>query len=362
MEKCKAEYVGKNRNGTSRYWCMTHHAPMSDNKGSLLEHCLASSFIIPETEENSLTISPTDYPGGIALWGAALAVYETTPYNLDLGIHVHARKEVGGQKQIDKTFRYVHVKHDNAVVSFDYLASISYLTSNMLEHEMEYLVCPKCGAPHLDKDWFAANPHKRHLCTNCGRNFYSQFLSIGNPMIKAKEIFGDTQIHREIVRPNRKLEIWQRDFPFGVSLWGSNAALLWTSPKTEEYGIHVHAHAEDSLRPTIDETYDSVTIDGIPLDVEMVRLYMVQKTLPFLNERICVLRCPKCKQYHLDVGEHSYTPHREHHCKQCGTVFTTHKKVIGNPMDDFIIELHKHSNLTLKSNSITDYYPGLAGW
>lgn len=362
MLSCNAKYVGKNRNGTPRYWCITHHAPISDGKGNILEQCLSAHQRIPECADNSLTLSPSDFPGGIALWGAALAVYETTPFELDLGIHVHARKEVGGVKQIDKTFRYVHIKHDDSVVSFDYLASISYLSSNMLGHDMQYLTCPKCGSAHLDKDWFAANPHKRHLCTFCGRNFNQKTPNIGNPMIKAKEFFGDTQIHRHIVNPNRTLRIEQKDFPFGISIWGSNAALLWTSPKSEEYGIHVHAHAENSIHPTVDETFDTVIIDGIQLDVEMVRLYMVQKTLPFLKGRIKVLKCPNCDNYHMDTGEHSYTPHVVHRCQHCGQEFRTRIKSIGNPMDDIIVELHRFSNLPLKTNNITDFYPGLEGW
>lgn len=52
---------------------------------------------------------------------------------------------------------------------------------------------------------------------------------------------------------------------YGISICGSNTALLWTSPKTEEYGIHVHAYATDGREPTIDETYDKVIIDGIEL-------------------------------------------------------------------------------------------------
>ncbi len=362
MPSCNAQYVGKSRNGSPRYWCTTHHAPISDGKGNILDHCLSVHSRIPECEDNSLTISPSDYPGGIALWGAALAVYETTPFNLDLGIHVHARKEVGGVKQIDKTFRYVHIKHNDAVVSFDYLASISYLSSNMLGRDMEYLVCPKCGSAHLDKDWFAANPHKRHLCTACGRNFNQKIPNIGNPMIKAKEFFGDTQIHRAIVNSNRSLEIRQKDFPFGISVWGSNAALLWTSPKPEEYGIHIHAHAENSIHPTIDETYNKVVIDGIPLDVEMVRLYMVQMTLPYLKGRVKVLKCPQCNQYHFDTGEHSYTPHSAHHCQHCGQEFKTRIKSIGNPMEDIIRELSNFTSLPLKNNVITEFYPGLEGW
>ena len=138
--------------------------------------------------------------------------------------------------------------------------------------------------------------------------------------------------------------------------------MLWTSPKPEEYGIHIHAYAENSIHPTIDETCDNVVIDGIRLDVEMVRLYMVQMTLPYLKGRVKALKCPQCNQYHFDIGEHSYTPHLLHHCQHCGQEFRTHTKSIGNPMGEIIDELHRFTDLPLKTGIITDFYPGLEGW
>lgn len=362
MSNCNIVCVGKNRNGTLRYWCTEHHAPASDGKGNVLEHCLSKPNPIVENAENSLTIDPSEYPGGIALWGAALAVYDTTNWDLDLGIHVHARREVGKEKQIDKTFRFVHVVNNEETVDFDYLAAISYLSSNMLGHEMVYLECPKCGYPHLDKDWFAANPHRKHLCSRCGSNFYVSTPNIGNPMMKAKSMFGDNQIHRKIIQPHRSISLKQADFPYGISFWGSNAALLWTSTKDEEYGIHIHAYAENSIHPTIDETFDEVLIDGVSLDVEQVRVYMVQKTLPYLKNRVSLVQCPKCKGFIFETGEDSYTPHTEHTCQHCGTIVKTRKKVVASPMEAIIAALNQKTNLPLRSSDICDYYPTLEGW
>lgn len=362
MSKCNIVYIGKNRNGTLRYWCTEHHAPASNGKGEVLEPCLAKVNSIVEVAENSLTIDPSEYPGGIALWDVALAVYDTTNWALDLGIHVHARRELGKEKQIDKTFQFVHVANNGETVDFDYLSAISYLSTNMLGHEMVYLECPKCGYPHLDKDWFAANPHRKHLCSRCGTNFYVSTPSIGNPMMKAKAIFDDEQIYRKIVRPYRSIWLKQADFPYGISFWGSNAALLCTSAKDEEYGIHIHAYANNSIQPTIDETYDEVFIDGVHLDVEQVRTYMVQKTLPYLKDRVVLLQCPSCKEYIFETGENSYTPHTEHMCQQCGTTVKTRKKVVASPMEAIIMALHKKTNLPLRSSDICDFYSTLEGW
>ena len=61
MSKCNIVCVGKNRNGTLRYWCTGHHAPASNGKGKIFEHCLAKTDPILETSENSLTIDPAEY-------------------------------------------------------------------------------------------------------------------------------------------------------------------------------------------------------------------------------------------------------------------------------------------------------------
>lgn len=361
MSKCNIVLIGKNRNGTNRYWCLEHHAPAYGKNGNKLDECLAT-YKNENRTKSSIDLNPNDYPGGIALWGCALAVYDTTSFNLEPGVHVHARKEAGKEKEIDKTFGTVNVKLDDDYISFNDLASISYLSSNILNLDMVYLECPHCKAPHLDKDWYAANPHKRHLCSYCGRNFNVKEPNIGNPIIKAKAMFGDTQIHRKVIKPNRTLEISQKDFPFGISIWGSNTALLWTSPKTEEYGIHIHAFKKNCLKPTIDETYDNVIIDGIHLNVEQVRLYMVQKTLPYLKGRISVLKCPQCGEALLDTGKASYTPDTNHTCPKCKNTFRTQKKLISNPFINIIQDLHTFTNLPLRNSTIEDSYPNLAGW
>lgn len=41
------------------------------------------------------------------------------------------------------------------------------------------LFCTYCGAKHIDKDWYAENPHKWHLCYTCGKKFWVPKASIG---------------------------------------------------------------------------------------------------------------------------------------------------------------------------------------
>ena len=67
MSSCNIVFVGKNRNGTNRYWCTTHHAPAYGKNGVQLEECL-STFKDFQRNKPSIDLNPEDYPGGIALW------------------------------------------------------------------------------------------------------------------------------------------------------------------------------------------------------------------------------------------------------------------------------------------------------
>ncbi len=64
---------------------------------------------------SSLRLNPADYPGGIALWGALPAVYDTTQYSIESGVHVHAREVANGAKQIDGSFDTVDVLSGSGV-------------------------------------------------------------------------------------------------------------------------------------------------------------------------------------------------------------------------------------------------------
>lgn len=359
MDMCNIVYVGKNRNGKARYWCLMHHAPASDRRGTKLKSCLAQQQHVHNKQEEFCLV-PSNYEGGVALWGSTLAVYDTTLFPVSAGIHVHARKVEGGKKEIDKTFSSVKIKYNGHTAVIDADAAISYLCANVLRQNMEYIECPYCGAPHLDKDRYAVIPHKKHLCTSCGRYFFVQHNNIGNPIMRDKQMFGDEQIFRKIVKPKRTLTIKQCDFPYGISLWGSTGAFLWTAKKHEEYGIHVHAYQEDGLKPTIDETFDLVTIDGITLDVEPIRMYMVQKTLPFLQNRVTTIQCEKCGKNLFDEGRNAFTPRKDHVCPNCGCTTATHRKIISNPAVDVLDRLHHFSTLPRKSPRIQELYPGLA--
>lgn len=110
----------------------------------------------------------------------------------------------------------------------------------------------------------------------------------------------------------------------------------------EEHGIHVHCYS-DTGAILVDDTFQTVTIDGVELNPEAVRLWMAQSALPHLsNDSFVSLTCPHCKKSHCDVEELAYTPHQLHQCEHCHSEFSTRgrkKLVISNPMCELIDKL-----------------------
>jgi len=101
---CEIVNVGRRRDGGNRYWCLAHKANATAKYGVAAPYCVAAHDAkIPP--EQCLNLDWRDYPGRVALWGSVPAVYDTTSRPMDRGIHVHARKVAGPEKDIDWTYR-----------------------------------------------------------------------------------------------------------------------------------------------------------------------------------------------------------------------------------------------------------------
>jgi hypothetical protein len=349
MTACSIVPVGKRRDGAMKHWCLTHRASATGFKGVRLDHCVASADEIIGPRD-TLALDPMSFPGGVALWGAVPAVFDTTSQIPDRGIHVHARRAPGGPKAIDRTYRRVTVRAPDAQtdVEIGELDAIYYMVSLIFGHGMKTIACTLCGHLHLDKDWFAVHPHQRHLCAGCGRHFSDSERHIGNPVMSAKALFDDPVIARATRPAGRTVSLRQKDFPLGIQIWGSNQAIVWTSTLSEEHGIHVHAYDGAQFAPQIDDTFDSVTIDGVALDPVMIRTLMAQFALPHLRDRVVSLHCTACSAPHFDVGEKAYTPHAVHDCETCGASFSSPlrlKNTISNPVRAALTALEKDAPL-----------------
>jgi hypothetical protein len=357
MTECEIVFVGKRRDGKSKHWCVSHKANATAKYGIKMEKCVAADDELI-TEHDTLLLNAADYEGGIAMWGAVPAVYDTTDLPIDRGIHVHARKIVGGKKHIDRTYRRVRLRPTQRfdladdLIQIDETDAIYYMVSTVLDYEMRTVICTKCGFSHLDKDWFAVHYHQKHLCAGCGKQFKDVVSGIGNPLVLLKTVLGDVAQKRALINPEREIEITQSQYPLGIQIWGSNPAFIWTSGAIEEEGIHLHAYATNRLMPEIDDTFSRVVIDGVELDAVMVRTYMAQMSLPHIRDVVTSLICTSCREAHFDVGPMAFTPSVDRLCTYCGCTFQAtgrKKKVISNPFHAARLKLGGSSNRPLQS-------------
>jgi transposase-like protein len=332
---CLIERVGKQRNGHPRYWCVVHQASATGRYGARLSECELAYR--DSTPRKVLELNPADYQGGVALWGAVPAVFDTSGLPPEVGIHVHARRD-DDEKEIDETYDEVILRYPRdllesvrCVLTAD--AAVAYYISRFLNRDVSYLYCNYCGALHLDKGFFAVRPHRRHLCHGCGRYFRVESKGVSNPIALLRANQSIDKDAAAPVRPNRPLEIRQVDFPGGLQIWASNPVLLWTANRPEDEGLHLHAFSGPGDL-ALDETYSSLTIDGISIDEAQVKHLMAQMALPYLANKVVCLECPKCGGEHFDQGEMAFAPHVEHICESCGHRFITpgrRRLVVSNP-------------------------------
>ena len=332
---CEIVAVGRRRDGGTRYWCLTHKADATAKYGIAAQQCKRPQ--VPKVGDDEIfTLDLDQYSGGIALWGAVPPVYDTTECDIDRGIHVHARPAPGGSKSIDRSYRRLRVigkELEGQEILISEVEAIYYMASSVFGYTMSRIACSYCGHLHLDKDFFAVHPHRRHLCSNCGRHFQDFQRGVGNPICGIREACQVST--RPPISPDRPLNIRQQDFPGGIQVWGTNPSFLWTGQANEEDGIHLHAFAGLNQQPTLDETYSKVTVDGVTLDPVMVRVLMAQKALPSLNGRIATLSCAECGHVQFDVGAAAHTPNAVRSCSKCCTEIRARgsiRNVVSNPL------------------------------
>jgi hypothetical protein len=109
--KCRIVSVGKRRDGGTRYWCLEHKADATAKYGKQADRC-RYAHIPSIAPDEILNLNVSSYEGGVALWGAVPPIYDTTERPIDRGIHVHARRATGGEKEIDNTYRAVRLIGD----------------------------------------------------------------------------------------------------------------------------------------------------------------------------------------------------------------------------------------------------------
>jgi hypothetical protein len=204
---CDVGAIEKRRDGGTRYWCRTHRADATAKGGKPAARCRAADRV-PLRDNEIKTLDLDKYRGGVALWGAAPAVYDTTRRPMDSGIHIHARPKPGSDKELDFTFRAVRLMGNglpNYGIVVNEIDAIYYMVSSVFGFSMSFVTCTHCGWRHLDKDWFSVHPHRRHLCAGCGKHFHDSTRGIGNPIVGVRDACGAAEHRVELAAKNLEI-------------------------------------------------------------------------------------------------------------------------------------------------------------
>ncbi len=155
--------------------------------------------IVPAPRSRTRNLDPQLFPAGVGVWGALPAIYDTTKFDPEHGVHVHARSKPGRLKDIDESFDLVDVVLPSGkTISIREPEATAYVAAAVLGLSVADIACPYCGVLHLDEARFAVHPHQRHLCSGCGEEFLLGERSIGNPIMVAKQAFENKPFARGI--------------------------------------------------------------------------------------------------------------------------------------------------------------------
>lgn len=289
----------------------------------------AESSSVSSIKINRPVVDLADYPGGVAAWGALPAVFDSHSQEFDRGIHIHARLSERGAKIIDKSFQEIEIIWQNKNIVLNEDTAVSYTMSSIFNIELQSVSCCYCGIELLDRGLAAVIPSFDHYCSFCGELTETAKRCVVNPIMNFKNWLGDSLVKRPATMPSRKIILNHEKFPGGFQIWGSNPSIIWTAERLEESAIHVHAYNLESRR-VIDNTYSEVWVGDELLDIEMVRVLQIQKSLPELEHFMTSLECPQCGHLHFDQGLHAVIAHQKHQCELCNHHFIT-SLAISNP-------------------------------
>lgn len=346
MGICQINKIDRS-NQKSVHWCNVHHSPVLFSNRKSNVNCLRVT-IAPrlENDPDTFYLDLSNQINGVSLWATTPPVYDTTTLAMPRGIHLHLQNEQIAHSEITCQTLFIKKEGSN-YFPVELEAASTYVASAIFSKQLTTVLCVHCGKEHLDTNQGSVIPHRIHVCHYCGKTFETKHACISNPLMRMKAQLGDPSSQRPVVKSGRVLIIKQKDFPSGIRIWGSNAAIIWTFPHLEKEGIHIHCYQDDPFNPVIDQTVEVLEIDGIRLDAEMVRHFMAQQTLLYLTQFLCSLNCPRCGQPHFDKGRYALVPHAIHKCNGCGFRFrnpTSQKLGISNPIIQILRKLYVTSN------------------
>lgn len=286
---CDFVNAGKFRHGANRWWCRTHQAHWGTVAD--LEAYAAAGVMTCGAHGQAMNyvVSPfvldLEAYAEVGIWcsmPAAVSTWEIRPR--PPRIHVHVRAEAGGKKEIDRDFSAIALDYRPALGMFTAAeitrvnvtppAAFEFVCALESGREMGCINCSSCGYPHLDLGDFARKPHRKHFCANCGRDStWSKIEMVSTPLKPLHDAFTNDA---GFAVSERSINI---DAHPGAtySLWASTPAILWTAPRPQEVGIHVHLYAGEER--IVDDTYGEVVLNDKKLVREDLLAMMTERTI-----------------------------------------------------------------------------------
>lgn len=287
---CDLVEAGKMRNGTKRWWCRTHQAHWGTKADIAAAHSSGNLFCSNHAQPMSFVVDPLsiqlDQHAEVGVWCSMPPALTSAGGHRRRRskIHVHVRDEVGGKKVLDGdvdalTVRYgatgdLFAGSDMTVVNITPPAAFEFVTALEFGRAMGYVACRDCGAPHLDLAEFGRVAHTKHLCGNCGRDGIRTAEPIAStPLKPLHDQFSSEPAFVDVDRVLNLDEYPGAEF----AVWASTPAVLWTSRRPQERGIHVHLSINGERE--FDDTYGSVIYRGEELQRSELLAAMIENTL-----------------------------------------------------------------------------------
>lgn len=287
---CDFVGAGKFRHGKERWWCRTHQCHWG-TKADLAAAKKSGAMVCANHDQPMCyVVNPyqvkLDEHFEVGIWCAMPPAIssERDIKSQPPKIHVHVRDTVGGAKILDGTFNAISLHYNQKLGLFDNTeisnvnltppAALEYMRAIVYGREMSCINCSHCGYPHLDLGNFAAVPHRKHFCGNCGRDStWSKQPIISTPLKPLHDQFAAAD---NFVFPERELNL---DDYNGCTfdVWASTPAILWTANRPQEMGVHIHI--KDGTRWLVDDTFREVIYQGKPLDRTDLLMTMIERTI-----------------------------------------------------------------------------------
>lgn len=287
---CDLVEAGRMRNGARRWWCRTHQAHWGTKADIAAAHSSGTLVCSNHFQPMSFVVDPPsvrlDQHAEVGVWCSMPPALTSAgvPIRRRPKIHVHIRDEVAGEKTLDGDVHALTIRYGEAgdlfadteltTVHVTPPAAFEFVTALETGRAMGYIACRDCGAPHLDLGEFGRVAHTKHLCGNCGRDG----IRSAEPMASTplKPLHDQFSSEPAFVDVDRTLNI--DDFPgAGFAIWASTPAVLWTSRRPQERGIHVHLSIDGKRK--FDDTYGTVIYQGEELRRADLLATMIENTL-----------------------------------------------------------------------------------